>query len=137
METLEDRPVSLAKILYNPKKKSYSYRGKAFDINGNIIAKWSAVDIQIDTGEGIVKYFFEATITQDNTESVRGYGFIDFNLDSGYFVDTGSNLAEWHYSIKKLSLTDISKILKNEYSLGKDGWKKIEEALIKDFTVSI
>ena len=44
---LETRPVSVAKLSYNPESKSYSYSGRAYDKDGNLKATWGVLSICI------------------------------------------------------------------------------------------
>ena len=107
------RPVSIAQIFYNPEEKSYSYHGRAYDQKGNLKATWKALNIDIDSGNGTAKYFFDANIIGGTTTSVQGHGNIDFSNGTGTFVDSGSEsaLAEWAHSIRKLTPQDLETLI--------------------------
>lgn len=125
------RPVGVARITYNPESKSYSYWGRAFDLEGNLKATWRALDMHIDVGDGIARYFFEATIIGNNPQSVRGYGVIEFNIGSGFFVDSGSGLAEWHHNIYRLNRRDLVELVGTKHIPKEENWGTLAVSYMK------
>ena len=124
---LKERPTSITMITYNHSKKSYSYSGRAYNKNNSLAATWEAFDLNINSGEKIIQYFFNANIIEDSITSVRGHGVLEFNTMTGYFVDSGSNLKEYHHTIKQITKKELNQIIhkkKLKYD-NEDDWERI------------
>ena len=119
---LENRPASISKITYNTDSKSYAYWGRAFNENGEVKATWKAINIEIDSGNDVIRYFFDANIIGNNSISVRGYGLLEFNNGTGYFVDSGSNLMEYHHNVYKLTEKDILQLTGKKQMPKEEEW---------------
>ena len=79
----------------------------------------------MDGDKGIARYFFESTIIENPPRSVRGYGFIDFNIGEGYFVDSGSHLYEWHHNVYKITKEDLVKLTGTPRMPKEEDWGKL------------
>jgi hypothetical protein len=117
-----ERPFSVACITYNSDNKTYSYWGRAFNEDGTLGAKWRALDIDIDSGDKLIRYFFDASITSSEPRGIRGFGIIEINNGSGYFVDSGSKLQECHHNIVKITNRLLYELTGNIHMPNTENW---------------
>ena len=122
---LSDRPHSIGYIKYNPDTEAYDYGGRAYDAEGNLKATWLANSIHIDCGSGEVRHFFSGHLIGKEPESIRGYGIIQFGNGEGFFIDSGSGLAEWHFNISKLTKRDLEVLIGKRMMPQKEDWYQI------------
>jgi hypothetical protein len=131
-DCLAERPISLGVVEYNSESKQYIYTGCAFDKEGNLKAKWNAFDLIVEPGKNTVAHFFTGEILRQASEDVRGYGVLDFNTLTGYFVDSGTNLERHHFIFRKLKRKDFRKYTGKYHRPAKHIWGKIAKACIEE-----
>jgi len=131
-DKLPERPVSVGMVQYNSQSKRYIYTGRAFDGKGNLHAKWNAFDVFVEPGKNTVSHFFTGEILDQTSESVRGYGFLDFNTKTGFFLDSGTNLKKHHFAFRKLKRRDFRKYTGKFRWPRQDAWGGMAKAYLEE-----
>lgn len=137
VKDIKDRPVSLAKVVYNKNSEDYHFNGSAFDVNGEKKANWTSEEVIIDLGKNELRYTFTGTIYGEKNEKREGWGKIKFEEDpangctrgTGTFIDSGTDIKQSVCFSEKYSKLNIKTLI------GKSGiMRSVDETeLIKKY----
>lgn len=81
LEIVDDAPshsVSFAWIRYNPKRNAFQYRGRNFNSDMSIYARWLSCAVVTDESIDRIHFLFEADLVR-GAESIRGHGVLEFS----------------------------------------------------------
>lgn len=91
VDNMPDHPYSFAWIRYNYAKGAFEYKGRNFNSDLSVHARWYSVAIITADTNGRVHFLFEADLVKD-AESIKGNGVLEFSHYQGkvYYCLAGS-----------------------------------------------
>ena len=119
LKNIEERPYSLITIGYDPNSKEYTYKGDNFYPDGTIGATWNSSFVRIDMKQERLWFFFDASMTEKDSEPITGYGVVNFDKSgifkytrgNGFFADTSVKSEKSHFFIDRLEKDDLKLLI--------------------------
>jgi hypothetical protein len=139
VDRMPDHPYSFAWIRYNYAKRAFEYKGRNFNDDLSIHARWYSVAMITADANGRIHFLFEADLVKD-AESIKGNGVLEFShyqgkafhCLAGSYVDSGVSLNKRTFRGDRVSGRYVKQILGRSAIRSDDDVLKVVQRLVAD-----
>jgi hypothetical protein len=147
---LENSPLSIAHIYFEPNERVYVFRGanyqkkQADEISLVKLATWKSSRTDINLKSETMEFSYNAEIVRptQNRANTIGLGIIRFeirgdscNEGTGHFNDSTTDQRNYNFDIYRITDLEIEELIDKKGKFSSEDWEKLAEAVYKKYNL--